>query len=170
MARLYFPDDDFHFTLCKEGADIQLKILVVPLSDQHPSPPQPKHVSNVRQLIEEDLHLVITTYTPSLVYKTSLKCNCPNHRLGELLPGSEDTDDRCASVSEDRTEGICPRSAMPLTDQKLNMWYRTEVKHSVTGHQEASDQAFEEQMKTTRNVQFTPADKVCACVYITTQQ
>ncbi|XP_070565257.1 probable serine/threonine-protein kinase pats1 [Ptychodera flava] len=143
MARLYFQRNDFHLALCKEGADIQLKILVIPASDHHSSP-KAKHVSKVRQLIEEDLGLVITTYTPSLVYKACFKCKCPNHRVGELLPGSEDTDDRCVPISEDRTTGICPRSAMPLKDKKLNMWYWTEGKQGkVTGRQRTSDQAFE---------------------------
>ncbi|XP_070550798.1 uncharacterized protein [Ptychodera flava] len=123
MARLYFPYDDFHLTLRREGADIQLKILVISTSDQHPSPPQPKHVSNIRQLIEEDLKVVITNYTPTVTYNVSLKCECPNHKVGELLPLGEDVDDRCVPISEEKMTATCPRSALPLKDSNLKMWY-----------------------------------------------
>ncbi|XP_070560765.1 probable serine/threonine-protein kinase pats1 [Ptychodera flava] len=123
MARLYFPDDDFHLTLCKEDADIQLKILVIPVGGRHPSSPHPKRVSNVRQLVEEDIRVVITNYAPTLVYNASLKCQCPNHKVGQLLPLGEDIDDRCVAISKEKVTAICPTGAMPLEDYNLNMWY-----------------------------------------------
>ncbi|XP_070560099.1 uncharacterized protein [Ptychodera flava] len=142
MARLYFPDDDFHLTLCKEDADIQLKILVIPTSDQHPSPPQPKHVSNVRQLIEEDLKVVIANYTPTVMYNASLKCQCPNHKVGELLPLGEDVDDRCVPISEEKMTAICPRNALPLKDSNLKMWYWKEGQQVDKSHPGTSSKVF----------------------------
>ncbi|XP_070570310.1 probable serine/threonine-protein kinase pats1 [Ptychodera flava] len=139
-ARLYFPKEEFYITMCKEDADIQLKILSIPAGDQHSPPPQSRHVSNVRKLIEEELRVVVKTYTPNLVYYASIKCQCRHHKVGELLPLAEDTDDTCVPLSEDKSSVICPRSRMPMKDQKLGMWYWTEDKHAEARHQEASTQ------------------------------
>ncbi|XP_070571189.1 probable serine/threonine-protein kinase pats1 [Ptychodera flava] len=133
-ARLYFPKEEFYITMCKEDADIQLKILSIPAGDQHSPPPQSRHVSNVRKLIEEELRVVVKTYTPNLVYHPSFKCQCPNHRVGELLQGSEDADDKCVPLSGDKSSGVCPRSGMLMKDRKLDMWYWTgeSSSHSIT--------------------------------------
>ncbi|XP_070560722.1 probable serine/threonine-protein kinase roco4 [Ptychodera flava] len=143
MARLYFKHNDFHLTMCIEGADIQLKILVFPVDGQHSSPPRAEDVTILRQEIEEELHVVIGVYAPALEYKACVKCEGPNHEEGELLPCCEDTDDRCVPVTEGEAVVVCSICAMPLKDQKLSMWYWPEGQHKMKRHERAADQAFE---------------------------
>ncbi|XP_070572439.1 uncharacterized protein [Ptychodera flava] len=126
-ARIFIKDYAFHVTLCKIESDVELKVLITP---KMPGTTKfkPENIRSVKSVVEKELKYIIATYTPNLTYQVCIKCSCSSHRLGELLPGSEDTDDGCTAVKED--EGnltvICQRSVTQVPYPDLTLWFSTE--------------------------------------------
>ncbi|XP_070573137.1 probable serine/threonine-protein kinase pats1 [Ptychodera flava] len=53
-ARIFIKDDGFHITLCKEGSDIELKVLIMPDS-QDSVDFKPDSITNVRIVVEREV-------------------------------------------------------------------------------------------------------------------
>ncbi|XP_070552337.1 uncharacterized protein [Ptychodera flava] len=121
-TRIFIENEDFHVTLCKDGSDIELNALIIP-GTQNRGGFKARHLSNVRSAVEKELEHLIDTYTPNLTYQVCIKCPCASHHEGDLLPGSEDTDDRCVAIREGKAKVICERSATEVIDCDLQLWY-----------------------------------------------
>ncbi|XP_070560259.1 probable serine/threonine-protein kinase pats1 [Ptychodera flava] len=137
-ARIFIERHQFHLTICKEGSDIQLQVLI-PSRGKHSIQLQPKDLRDIRLVVENGLDHLISTYTPGLSYQASVKCTCGNHVIGALLPGAEDVDDRCLPISGNTTKVLCPISALPSQDPDLDIWSLTESRRERTGLDPLSD-------------------------------
>ncbi|XP_070560276.1 probable serine/threonine-protein kinase qkgA [Ptychodera flava] len=131
-ARIFIENDGFHLTLCKIGSDIELKALIMKEFKETVAF-QPKLLNNIRSVVENELKNLIKTYTPNVTYEVCIKCQCPNHRPGELLPGSEDTDDRCVAVKEvkGKVKAICKIVAKELLYPDLKLWYGADTERPM---------------------------------------
>nr|XP_006823455.1 PREDICTED: uncharacterized protein LOC102801461 [Saccoglossus kowalevskii] len=94
---------DHHFTLCRKGADIELKMLRLDILGERII----QHLyEKVRQEVETSLNELIRMYTPGLTYHICIKCGCGDHRDGIWLHESNDFDDGCTDITPVLDQGV----------------------------------------------------------------
>uniref|UniRef100_A0ABM0M0P2 Probable serine/threonine-protein kinase roco4-like n=1 Tax=Saccoglossus kowalevskii TaxID=10224 RepID=A0ABM0M0P2_SACKO len=119
---IHNESNDHHFTLCRKGADIELKMLrshwrIIQHLDE-----------KVRQEVETSLNELIKMYTPGLTYHICVKCGCGGHRDGIWLRKSKDFDDGCTDITPVLDQGVkqlhCERNKMLVNVTAISYWYK----------------------------------------------
>ncbi|XP_006822531.2 uncharacterized protein LOC102801256 [Saccoglossus kowalevskii] len=122
---IHNESNDHHFTLCRKGADIELKMLRPDILGERIIP----HLyEKVRQEVETSLNELIRMYTPGLTYHICVKCACGDHRDGIWIPQINDIDDGCTDITPVLDQGVkqlhCARKKMLVNVSAISYWYK----------------------------------------------